>query len=44
VNRWARSRSMTVTSDLREPITRLILSAAFLGVALIPFAKICLGC
>jgi hypothetical protein len=35
---------MTVTSDLHGPITRLIFSAAFVGVTLIPFAKICLGC
>lgn len=29
---------------LRGPLTRLILSAEFLGATLVPFAKVCLGC
>jgi hypothetical protein len=33
-----------MTTVLSGPITRLVLSAGFLGASLIPFAKICLGC
>jgi hypothetical protein len=28
----------------RNALTRLILSAAFLGATLVPFAEVCLGC
>lgn len=35
-------RAMSTT--LRAPLKRLILSAGFLGASLFPFAKICLGC
>jgi hypothetical protein len=33
-----------MSSVLRGPLTRLMLSAGFLGATLVPFAKICLGC
>lgn len=33
-----------MSTTIREPLTRLILSAGFLGATLFPFAKICLGC
>ena len=33
-----------MAATLNEPLTRLILSAGFLGATLVPFAKICLGC
>lgn len=33
-----------MATALSEPLTRLILSAGFLGATLVPFAKICLGC
>jgi len=33
-----------VTISLRNPFVQLVLSAAFLGATLFPFAKICVGC
>lgn len=33
-----------MTGLLASPLTRLVLSAGFLGATLVPFAKVCLGC